>query len=85
MPKSAQEKDYLCRICGRIVPPVAGRGRPREYDSDVCRNLSARLSEIAGLYDQAMRRGFAPGAWRRLYQEHMRLGNQINPRGRDRG
>ena len=37
--------DAACPLCGTSLPPYGGRGRPRVFCSDYCRNVAWRAHQ----------------------------------------
>lgn len=43
-----------CQVCGQVIPPTTGRGRPPEYDRADCRRLAEVFQEYRRLQDRIL-------------------------------
>jgi len=91
----ARQQKVLCPTCGReFTRTIGGRGQPKIYDTEVCRNTSARLNQLRELFSVLMgpnpedkdlprsKQGLMiqPLARAKLTQDLFDLTNAVNPR-----
>jgi hypothetical protein len=80
------EHEYItafCRVCGQPFEIETGKpGRPREYDTEKCRQTAQRVSQLQGLLAWlAGEHGFENrAALDGLYSELFTMTNNLNPR-----
>lgn len=72
-------------MCGRGFVRQGGRGKPRQFCSPRCKELSAALAVVENWLDQVVTAGVEPGEAKEIRSRLWRMANSLNSAGQRKG